>query len=238
MSNNEKKTVTAGPMILNFDVKDIKNIFFTSDLHFNHAKIIEYCRRPFSSVEEMNEVLLKNINDTIGNNKDAILINCGDFILGKNSEYEEFIDKIQAKKIYHTIGNHDLQNLLSKRSFVPYDPNAKDTWSSEIFIRIFKNNKLLRTFTVSHFPHCMSQFMGSFCIHGHLHTPANLEDYAGCDVNIAKTLKEKRLTYDVGVDGNDYKPVQLTDILTGQLKMWQIKDIDFSTWNTILSENI
>jgi len=31
--------------------------FVVSDLHLNHDNIIEYCDRPFESVEEMNERL-------------------------------------------------------------------------------------------------------------------------------------------------------------------------------------
>lgn len=38
------------------------------------------------------------------------------------------------------------------------------------------------------------------------------------------------MTYDVGVDGNDYKPVKLADILTGNLIQYQLRDIDFNYW--------
>lgn len=35
-------------------------IFFTSDLHFYHEKIIRHTQRPFHMVEEMNKALIKN----------------------------------------------------------------------------------------------------------------------------------------------------------------------------------
>ena len=33
--------------------------FFTSDLHFGHANVIEYCNRPFTSVSDMNGELIR-----------------------------------------------------------------------------------------------------------------------------------------------------------------------------------
>ena len=38
---------------------DGSNIFFTSDTHFNHEKIIGLCKRPFKDAEEMNEYLIE-----------------------------------------------------------------------------------------------------------------------------------------------------------------------------------
>ena len=44
---------------------DKDKVFFTSDTHFNHEKIIEYCKRPFSSVEEMDKKLVSNWNEVV-----------------------------------------------------------------------------------------------------------------------------------------------------------------------------
>ncbi len=35
-------------------------VFFTSDTHFGHANIIGYCRRPFGSVQEMDDAMVAN----------------------------------------------------------------------------------------------------------------------------------------------------------------------------------
>lgn len=37
-------------------------IWFTSDLHLGHRAVINFQDRPFGTVEEMNEALIKNWN--------------------------------------------------------------------------------------------------------------------------------------------------------------------------------
>ena len=38
------------------------NIWFTADQHFGHANIIKFAKRPFASVEEIDEVMIARCN--------------------------------------------------------------------------------------------------------------------------------------------------------------------------------
>lgn len=40
-------------------------IWFTSDLHFGHAAVIHYCKRPYGSLEEMHAALIRNWNQFV-----------------------------------------------------------------------------------------------------------------------------------------------------------------------------
>ena len=59
---------------------DGNKVFFTSDTHFYHGNIIRFCNRPFKSVEMMNETIISNWNNTVG--QDDIVFHLGDFCLG------------------------------------------------------------------------------------------------------------------------------------------------------------
>lgn len=78
--------------------------FYISDLHFCHKNIIKYDERPFISVEEMNEILIKNWNNTISS-KDEVHI-LGDFVWGKRSKWEEILSQLNGQKQL-ILGNHD-----------------------------------------------------------------------------------------------------------------------------------
>lgn len=40
-------------------------IWFTSDTHFGHERILEFTNRPFDNIREMNDALIANINEKI-----------------------------------------------------------------------------------------------------------------------------------------------------------------------------
>ena len=81
-------------------------IYLIADLHINHEKIIQYCNRPFSSVNEMNEVLIGNWNDTISEDDKVFFL--GDFICGPSKDIlaKNVFDILNGKKIFLR-GNHD-----------------------------------------------------------------------------------------------------------------------------------
>ena len=72
-------------------------IYFTSDLHFGHENCIRLCNRPFTSIEEMDELLIQNWNRKVtGNDKVYIL---GDFIYRSKKPPEEYLRRLRGKNI-------------------------------------------------------------------------------------------------------------------------------------------
>jgi calcineurin-like phosphoesterase family protein len=94
------------------------NIWLISDTHFNHAGILtfkDYIGKPvrnFATVDEMNECILDNWNDTV---KDGdTVIHCGDVLFGldKVEWLEANFAKLPGKKKL-VLGNHDNVKFLA-----------------------------------------------------------------------------------------------------------------------------
>lgn len=92
---------------MNFKFDDSK-VFFTSDTHFYHGNIIRFCNRPFKDVDMMNETIISNWNNTVG--QDDIVFHLGDFCLGGSAEWTRMLDRLNGR-IYLIMGNHDLKNI-------------------------------------------------------------------------------------------------------------------------------
>lgn len=79
-------------------------IYFTSDTHFGHARIIELSHRPFKDVAEMNETVIRNWNETV--QPEDTLIHLGDFAMGPKIHHKGFFDQLNGRKVLIR-GNHD-----------------------------------------------------------------------------------------------------------------------------------
>ena len=88
-----------------------KDIWLISDTHFNHSKILEFTQggrsiRPFSNVDEMNQVMLDNWASTV--KPEDTIIHLGDVLFGldKVDWLEKNFAKLPGKKRL-VLGNHD-----------------------------------------------------------------------------------------------------------------------------------
>jgi len=79
----------------------MNKLFFTADTHFGHKNIINYARRPFKSVEEMDEVLIRNWNSVVNWNDKVVFV--GDFCL---KDFEKYRSRLNGEIIF-VFGNHD-----------------------------------------------------------------------------------------------------------------------------------
>jgi len=97
----------------------MKNIYFTSDLHYGHSNIIKYCLRPYENVQEMNKALQENWNNVV--DKDDTIYQLGDFCFGGKPEiYLQFLNG----NIIHILGNHDKPRhigILEKELNIQYN---------------------------------------------------------------------------------------------------------------------
>ncbi|HVP95106.1 MAG TPA: 2'-5' RNA ligase family protein [Methanoregulaceae archaeon] len=89
--------------------------FVTSDLHLGHLNIIKYCRRPFSSADEMDEVLINNWNKVVHGDDEILFL--GDLRYGPAAAPAgEYLRKLEGR-ISLIRGNHD-EDLPESVSFL------------------------------------------------------------------------------------------------------------------------
>ena len=86
--------------------------WFTADTHFGHAKIIEYCNRPFKNVERMDEALINLWNSRV--KEHDLVIHLGDFMFKEINRREYYLDRLSGH-ITFVRGNHDLNNSLNTK---------------------------------------------------------------------------------------------------------------------------
>ncbi|MDE7108140.1 MAG: metallophosphoesterase family protein [Clostridiales bacterium] len=175
-------------------------VYFTSDLHLGHKNCIDFCARPFASVDDMDEALISGWNNRVKNDDTVYIV--GDLVW-ESSDPLKYLSRLNGKKIL-IVGNHDIKWL--KRygmAAVADDGHVEFRDYSEYFINIAQYVEISLdgvAITLCHYPMLewkASRKVGSkkvgYLIHGHSHnsrdkkyTPLWLLPHAlnaGTDVN-------------------------------------------------------
>lgn len=101
--------------------KNTDNIWFTSDTHFFHDNILEYCKRPFKSTEHMNREMVRRWNSVV--EEGEIVFHLGDFGYWIMKDFTP-IYNIMKQLNGHIIlisGNHDRRSDGIKSPLVNVD---------------------------------------------------------------------------------------------------------------------
>ena len=165
-------------------------IFYTSDLHLGHENIVRSCQRPFSSAEEMDEVLIKKWNERVSR-CDCVYI-LGDLIFRAKELPERYLERLRGRK-FLILGNHD-KSWVSKVDLGKYFESVE---------RIAVINTGRGKATLCHFP--MMDHEGKFLIHGHIH--------GNTDQPYWVLLKGSERTLNAGVDVNGFQPVLIDELI-------------------------
>ena len=62
-------------------------LFFTSDTHFSHDKILDFTNRPFANMAEHDDGLIERWNKAVP--EDGVVFHLGDFCFGGLNRWEE-----------------------------------------------------------------------------------------------------------------------------------------------------
>lgn len=165
-------------------------IFFISDLHFFHEKIIQLENRPFENLDHMHTVMIERWNSVV-TRRDTVYCP-GDFTgvqLGtsRQKDVDKVLRALNGQK-HLIIGNHD-GNATKRSTLWNWVDSAREI---KVNIGLPDRQKIyLHHYAGRVWP---SQGRGAWMIHGHSH--GNLRDIGG------KTL-------DVGAPVHNYTPVSL-----------------------------
>lgn len=168
----------------------MENIFYISDMHFFHKKVINMSNRPFSSIEEMNKRIIKNWNDKV-TSYDTVYI-LGDIAYrAKLNEVINILHNLNGKK-HLIIGNHD-------RNFLNYEEFKNNFETIQDYLVIDDNGRKVVLF---HYPieEWDGYFRDSYHLFGHVH-------------NNDKDLKKLNNRFNVSVEKIGYEPCTLDEII-------------------------
>lgn len=175
-------------------------IWFSSDLHLDHANIIRFCNRPFSNVREMNEFLLDIHNKYVKSSDHWY--NLGDVTLrrGGRIDREWFINTLKKFNGHKRLilGNHD---HLPIKTYC------------EAFEKVYGTWRGIDNILLSHIPiHPSSMGAASANVHGHIHNnqPSSFPPVIRID---KKTQKVSYHPYvNISVEVTDYRPLSLEEL--------------------------
>lgn len=169
-------------------------IYLIADLHLYHKNIIDYCNRPFKSIDEQIEAIVNNWNKVVSSSDTTFIL--GDIDLLRPRSSKERMNKVSSiiqslNGIKYLIkGNHDelpdewyLDNGIS---WVSKYPIIYEEW-----------------YILSHYPLFVNEKLPYINIHGHVH---NTQHRPECAI----VCKSKYVN--VSIEVIDYTPISFEKI--------------------------
>jgi len=155
------------------------------DPHFGHENVISYCERPFSSVTEMDEEIIKRWNNLVKKNDEVILL--GDFSFYGREKSRNILSRLHGTKTLIK-GNHDTKSDKYYRdigfrnaSKYPIVVRQGIILSHQPMFGLFSNDSILMN------------------IYAHEHNNKEFEDFTNCSACVS-------------VERTNYEPVLLDEI--------------------------
>lgn len=178
------------------------NVYFTSDLHFGHNNIIRFDNRPFTSVEEMDETIIRKWNNKV--KADDMVYILGDISWYNDQKTAEIISRLNGRKILIK-GNHDRVHGQVRHCFEEITDYKEITLPEN------------RHIVLCHYPIVFfnRHHYGAYMLYGHVHNSHEWQMTENCKYELEQ-LDIKCNMFNVGTMIWNYEPVTLDEILASK----------------------
>lgn len=204
--------------VIHIKLEKGQKLFFISDMHLGHKNVIQFSDRPFVSVKDMEKQMIENWNSVVS--KNDIVFDLGDmFWFDGRHDAATVISKLNGT-IYKIPGNHDMN---CTRLFELCSPKKVKICDDivQLFVKglddeapTAKHEIWLSHFPFATFPHKEKSQAGFPVIQlfGHIHSGPLAEKGHEYDIPGKDLFLMNDKQYDVGVDNNNYTPVEIREI--------------------------
>ncbi|PWF99613.1 metallophosphoesterase family protein [Levilactobacillus bambusae] len=200
--------------------------YFTSDTHFFHKDLLgmsQFAPRPFDSVEEMNELIIKNWNDRV--KPTDTVYHLGDIALyftkPARLSNEAVLDVLMRLNGYLVLikGNHDSRDLFKFLAAHNPELDGKPKFEFHDVGVLIKYDH--RQYYLTHYPMMLGIVNQIINLHGHIHhyaVPVKENINVGVD-----TPEVSYLDHDVPF-GAPFSLTEIEQMVNGKAKAYQDRE--------------
>lgn len=166
--------------------------YYIADTHFGHENILHMCRRPFGTIEEMNEALIAAWNERATGNDTVFIL--GDLFF-RCADPEAILKRLKGKKRL-IVGNHDsswMDRVDLNKYFVSVD-------------NLLEFADGVHGMTLCHYPLLTWKHkLRTYMIHGHIHNDTTSDYFP--------LIAARERVLNAGVDINGFRPVTFEELV-------------------------
>lgn len=143
-------------------------VYFASDLHLGHKRILEFGQRSATSIEEHDEQIVDTWNSTVRKDRDIVWV-LGDVAMTRSGL--ALLNHMKGEKRL-ILGNHDTFPLGEYAMY---------------FSHIAAFHKGYKGLVLTHIPIHDNELVyrnWEYNVHGHVHDPEKVKDYSSKHINV------------------------------------------------------